>query len=47
MRTRLVAAMTAAMLAVPLFSAAAGASSPQHKCEKAMGVEHKCQKPKK
>ena len=48
MRTRLLAAMTAAALAVPLLASAAGASSPQHKCPPtASGVAHKCQKPKK
>ena len=42
MRTRLLAAMTAAILAVPLLSAAAHASSPQHKCDKVVGAERKC-----
>jgi len=46
MRTRLVAAMTAAFLAAPFLSAAAHASL-DHKCENAQGVEHKCEKPKK
>ena len=44
MRTRLVAAMTAAILAVPCLSAAA--ASADHKCGKRVGTEHKCEKTK-
>jgi hypothetical protein len=39
--------MTAAVLTVPLFSAAAGASTPKHKCDAVTGAEHKCEDPKK
>ena len=47
MRTRrLAVAMTAAILTVPLLSAAAGASAPEHKCENATGIHHKCEKTK-
>ena len=41
MRTRIVAAMTAALLAAPFVTAAAQAS-PSHKCPNAVAVEHKC-----
>lgn len=41
MRTRLLAVLTAAFLAVPF---AAAASSPDHQCEHATGAEHKCEK---
>ena len=45
MRTRrLAVTMTAAILGLPLLPAAAGASSPEHKCEQATGIEHKCEK---
>ena len=44
MRTRLVAAMTVAVLAAPFLSAAANASPPDHKCPNAVGAEHKCGK---
>ena len=47
MRTRrLAAVLTAALITVPILSTAAGASSPEHKCEKATGIEHKCEKAK-
>lgn len=43
MRARLLAAMTAAILAVPLLAAAdADAASADHKCDQAMGAEEKC-----
>ena len=42
MRTRLVAAMTAALLAAPFLSAAAHASPSDHKCESAR-IERKCE----
>ncbi len=43
MRTRLVVAMTAAILAVPFLSAAADASAaPDHKCDDPVAVEKKC-----
>ena len=43
MRTRrLAAVLTVAILTVPILSTTAGASSPEHKCEKAMGTQHKC-----
>jgi len=42
MRTRrLAAVLTVAILTVPILSTTAGAS-PGHKCEKAMGIQHKC-----
>ena len=41
MRTRLVAAMTAALLAAPFLSAAAHASSSDHKCD-SVRTERKC-----
>jgi len=43
MRTRrLAAVLTAALVTVPILSTAAGASAPEHKCEKATGTQHKC-----
>lgn len=42
MRTRLIAAMTAALLSAPFLSAAAHASPLDHKCESAR-TEHKCE----
>jgi hypothetical protein len=42
MRTRLLAAMTAAILTAPFLTAAAHAASPEHKCPNAVGAEHKC-----
>ena len=43
MRTRRFAAvLTAVLITVPVLSTAAGASSPHHKCEKAVGTQHKC-----
>ena len=50
MRTRLLAAMTAAILvsvAAPFLSAAAPASSLDEKCDHAVGAEHKCEKTKR
>jgi hypothetical protein len=46
MRTRLVATMTAVLLAAPFLSATALASTPTHKCPHAVGAEHKCPKDK-
>ncbi len=43
MRTRVVAAVTAALLAAPFLSAAAQAS-PEHKCKDRPAAEHKCGK---
>jgi len=45
MRTRMIAAITTALLAAPFLSAAAHAS-PDHKCESAR-TEHKCEEGKK
>ena len=44
MRTRLLAVVAAAVLAVPLASTAAVASpvSPQHKCDATSGADEKC-----
>ena len=42
MRTRLLATLTAAILAAPFLTAAAQASPPNHKCPHAAGAEHKC-----
>lgn len=42
MRTRLVVALSAALLAAPFFSPAADASSWDHKCDDSATVEHKC-----
>lgn len=42
MRTRLVTALTAALLAVPFLSAPAGASPGDHRCDDSVSVEHKC-----
>ena len=42
MRARLLAAMTAAVLAVPFLPAAADAATAEHKCDQAAGAEHKC-----
>ena len=42
MRTRLAAAVVAALVAIPL-TAATAAASPEHKCEeRAGGIAHKC-----
>jgi hypothetical protein len=46
-RTRLVAAMATAILAAPFLSATAHASSTDHKCDQEMGVDGKCEKPKR
>ncbi len=46
MRTRLLVAMTAAFLAVPLLSTAAQASSSDHKCDESVTAEHKCEEGK-
>lgn len=42
MRTRLIAAITTALLAAPFLSAAAHASPPDHKCD-SVRTEHKCE----
>ena len=46
MRTRLIATITAALLAAPFLTAAAHASPSDHKCESAR-TEHKCEDGKK
>lgn len=43
MRTRLVAAMTAAVLAVPFLPAAADASPSDHKCDTSVSTDEKCE----
>ena len=42
MRTRLIAAITATLLAAPFLSAAAHASPPDNKCD-SVRTEHKCE----
>jgi hypothetical protein len=46
MRIRLLAAMTAAILAMPLLSAAADVSSADHHCDTALSSERKCDETK-
>ena len=47
MRSRLLAAMTAAILAAPFLSAAAQASTTDDHCEDPVTVEKKCEKTKR
>jgi hypothetical protein len=43
MRTRLLAAVAAAVLTLPLASAAASASSSERKCDDSISTEHNCE----
>lgn len=43
MRTRLLAAVTAAVLTLPLASTAASASSTERKCDDSVSAEHSCE----